>query len=147
MPDVDWALLFATAREAAGRAHAPYSTYTVGAALLCADGTIVPGCNVENATYGLTVCAERTAVVSMVASGHRDPVALAVVTPGPPVGTPCGMCRQTLAEFTADMPIRVAPLRVPAGEEAEAALVTTLAELLPNAFRPDVLAKGLSGGG
>jgi cytidine deaminase len=135
LPAVDWDELLRIAREARKAAHAPYSDYQVGAALLTRTGRIYRGCNVENATFGLTICAERAAVVQMVAGGDQDPVAIVVVTPGPPVGMPCGMCRQTLAEFADDLPVHIAP---PEGDDP--AVKTTLGELLPLAFRPQALA-------
>jgi cytidine deaminase len=131
---IDWEPLRQAALGAQARAHAPYSGYQVGAALLTRAGEIFPGCNVENASYGLTVCAERTAICSMVAAGERDPVAIFIVTPGDDPGTPCGMCRQVLAEFAVDLPIR---LRGASGAELE----TTLGELLPRAFRPSALGR------
>jgi cytidine deaminase len=85
---------------------------------------------VENASYGLSLCAERSAIVQMVAAGERDPVALVVVTPGPVLGTPCGACRQTLAEFARDLPIRMMVT-----EGTVPARTTTLEALLPDAFR------------
>ncbi len=139
-PAVDWAALQRAALEVQTRAHAPYSAYSVGAALLTASGRIFAGCNVENASYGLSICAERSAIVQMVAAGEREPVALAVVTQGtsrlgpgvesPPIGAPCGMCRQTLAEFADDLPIRMSV----AGDEG-LMRTTSLALLLPEAFR------------
>src|SRR5262245_17989238 len=90
--------LLVAARGAATRAYAPYSS-PVGAAVLTADGTVVTGCNVENASYGLTVCAERTAVFSAVAAGHRTIVGVAVTAPRVVTITPCGACRQVLNEF------------------------------------------------
>ncbi len=131
---IDWAPLREAALGAQARAHAPYSGYHVGAAILTQTGAIFPGCNVENASYGLTVCAERTAIGSMVAAGARDPIAIFIVTPGDEPGTPCGMCRQVLAEFAVDLPIR---LRGASGAELE----TTLGELLPRAFRPSALGR------
>jgi cytidine deaminase len=91
------------ARRARSLAYAPYSQYRVGAAIVTAGGRIYAGCNVENATFGATICAERSAVCAMVAAGDRDPITCIVVTPGPTPGTPCGICRQVLAEFTRDM--------------------------------------------
>lgn len=91
--------LLEAAAKAAGNAHAPYSNYKVGAALLCADGTVFTGCNVENASYGLTMCAERTAIFTAVADGRKDFVAMAVVADGDSMPYPCGACRQVLAEF------------------------------------------------
>jgi cytidine deaminase len=131
---IDWAELESAALAVQRRAHAPYSRYFVGAALKVASGTVFAGCNVENASYGLSICAERSAIVQMVAAGERDPVAIVVVTPGPIVGTPCGACRQTLAEFARDLPIRL----VVAGNPA-LARTTTLEALLPEAFREEAL--------
>jgi cytidine deaminase len=91
--------LLQAAREAAARAYVPYSEFPVGAAVLTGDGTVITGCNVENASYPLTVCAERTAVATAVAAGHREIVAVAVTAPKAPTVTPCGGCRQVLNEF------------------------------------------------
>jgi cytidine deaminase len=138
---IDWAALEKAALEARDKAHAPYSGYAVGAALLTASGRIFAGCNIENASYGLSICAERSAIVHMIAAGEGTPIAIAVVTPGakvelgpgtesPPIGAPCGMCRQTLAEFADDMAIL---MRV-AGDPT-LSVTTSLGELLPLAFR------------
>lgn len=125
--------LLAAARTARARAHAPYSKYRVGAALLTRAGGLYAGCNVENATYGATVCAERNAIAAMVAGGDRDPVACVVVTGGPRPGSPCGICRQVLAEFARDMPI------VLVAEDARGYIrertAQSLGALLPLAFR------------
>jgi cytidine deaminase len=119
--------LVEAARKAWGHAHAPYSGYQVGAALLCADGTVFTGCNVENASYGLTNCAERTAVFSAVAAGQTKFSAIAIAASGEPVPFPCGACRQVLAEFCgADFPVYVATTK---GFES-----ITLGELLPHTF-------------
>lgn len=138
-PVVDWEALGKAAREVQARAHAPYSGYLVGAALLTRGGQVFTGCNVENATFGLTICAERSAVVQMVSAGHRDPVAVAVVTRGPTAAAPCGMCRQTLAEFADEMPILLIVEPPPGGPEAPPPRLTSLSALLPDAFRSDAL--------
>ena len=100
MSKIDLDELFAAARKAADFAYAPYSKFRVGAALLAEDGSIITGCNVENRSFGLTVCAERNAVFKGVSTGHLVFIALAVSTPDSevPVG-PCGACRQVLSEF------------------------------------------------
>ena len=131
---IDWTALEQAALTVQQRAHAPYSHYRVGAALQVASGAIFAGCNVENASYGLAICAERSAIVQMVAAGERDPVAIVVVTRGPLAGTPCGACRQTLAEFARDLPIRL----LVEGDGA-AARTTSLEALLPDAFRAEAL--------
>ena len=102
MKEINMDILFAEARKAADFAYMPYSKFRVGAALLSADGTVFLGCNVENRSFGLTVCAERNAVFKAVSSGYRSFIALAISTPDsePPVG-PCGACRQVLSEFMA----------------------------------------------
>ena len=101
--------LLKEAAEAASQAYCPYSEYRVGAALLTTDDTIFRGCNVENASYGLTNCAERTALFSAVAKGHRSFSALAVVSSGDDFPYPCGACRQVLAEFCSpEMPVWIA---------------------------------------
>jgi cytidine deaminase len=127
--DIDWARLHDAAAAARLRAHAPYSRFQVGAAVLAEDGTVVLGCNVENASYGLTVCAERNALAALVLAGQR-PRAVAVATGSGPVTPPCGACRQVLAELAGnDLPVRSRTL---AGAEQ----AWTLGELLPAAFTP-----------
>jgi cytidine deaminase len=95
--------LIAAALEARKQAHAPYSNFHVGAALLTASGKIITGCNVENASYGLTICAERAAICSAVAGGEKQFTAMAIATPGG--HTPCGACRQVIVEFAPELPI------------------------------------------
>jgi len=130
----DWATLERRALRIRHQAHAPYSHYQVGAALQTADGRIFEGCNVENASYGLSLCAERSAIASMVAAGARDPIAIVVATRGPIAGTPCGMCRQVLAEFADDLTVRLLVDGAP-----EHTRDTTLNALLPDAFRASSL--------
>ena len=128
MDDGVWDRLQAAAEAARRRAYAPYSGFAVGAALLAENGEVIAGCNVENASYGLTNCAERTALFTMAARGLRTVRALAVVADSPRAVPPCGACRQALAEFgCADTPLLLANL---AGERVYA----TLGELLPLAF-------------
>ncbi|KAF0243719.1 MAG: cytidine [Planctomycetota bacterium] len=96
--------LLTAARRAAKNAYAPYSKFKVGAALLCKDGSVVTGCNVENASYGLSICAERVAIGRAIAEGRGDFVAIGVIALGKRGQdvTPCGACRQVLAEFAPD---------------------------------------------
>jgi cytidine deaminase len=131
------ARLVAAARAAREHAYAPYSKYKVGAALLTKSGAVFTGCNVENASYGGTVCAERNAIGAMVAAGERDPIAIAVATGGPRPGSPCGFCRQVLREFARDMPIALVAEH--GGHLARRD--TTLAKLLPDAFDGSALSR------
>ena len=115
------------------RAHAPYSGYAVGAAVLTTDGRVFTGCNVENASYGLSVCAERHAIAAAVAAGCRKFTGIAVVTQSDPPAAPCGACRQVLAEF-GGFPVILADLD---GRSQ----VTNVRDLLPNAFDAETLAR------
>lgn len=118
--------LMTAARNAAQYAYAPYSGYRVGAALLCADGQVYTGCNVENASYGAAICAERTAVGKAVSDGNRDFVKIAVTGSGTEPAYPCGICRQVLLEF--GLQIRVLTEHDGIIEEY------ALSELLPHGF-------------
>lgn len=116
-------------------AYAPYSGYPVGAALLCEDGTVFTGCNVENAAYGSTICAERTALVKAVSEGRRDGfLALAIAGEGKDFCWPCGSCRQVLREFAPHLKV----LAVRGDGSYRAA---SLDELLPESFGPESLEK------
>ncbi len=122
--------LVEAAAQARKNAYAPYSNYLVGAALLTPKGEIYSGCNVENASYPASTCAERTAVLKAVSEGKRDFVAMAVVTHNR--GAPCGFCRQVMREFAPDMTVILADHK---GETE----VFSLAELLPRSYGPDDL--------
>jgi cytidine deaminase len=126
MNDIDMEGLFQKALLAAQSAYSPYSKFRVGAALLGDDGTVFLGCNVENRSFGLTICAERTAVAKAVSEGHLSFLALAIATPDSevPVG-PCGACRQVLSEF---MPEK-APVRF--GGRTPERVDTTIGALIP----------------
>ncbi len=100
--------LIAAAKEAMEKAYAPYSNFKVGTALRTSSGRIFTGCNVENASYGATVCAERTAVVKAISEGEHDFEAIAVVSSSGRITPPCGLCRQVLAEFSEDMAVVLA---------------------------------------
>ena len=131
----------AVARAFAVRAHAhaPYSGFQVGAVLVMADGSMHAGCNVEIASYGGTVCAERNAVGAMIASGARAPVACVIATHDARPTMPCGICRQALFEVSDDLQV-LTVTELPSGARAEQE--TTLAELLPFGFKFDPRTKG-----
>ncbi len=122
--------LVAAACAARAQAYAPYSQYAVGAALLAADGRIFTGVNVENASYGLTMCAERTAVFKMVSEGQQQILAVAICTDNG--GSPCGACRQVLVEFAGDIPVFLC-------DSAGNVRQTSLHTLLPDHFGPEHL--------
>ena len=115
------------------RAYCPYSHFAVGAALECADGTVFTGCNIENAAYSATICAERTAVAKAVSEGHTDFVRIVIAGRSTDFCVPCGVCRQVLREFAPNIEIICLNGK---GEEQ----VFTLSQLLPHSFGPEFLA-------
>lgn len=114
-------------KEAQKNAYAPYSDFKVGAALLCSDGSVYTGCNIENATYGATNCAERTAVFKAVSEGNRKFSEIAITSSGGGLTFPCGICRQVLAEFSPE-------IKVLLEDENGQIQSLTLSELLPHSF-------------
>lgn len=127
----DFEELLSAARDARERAYAPYSNYRVGAALDIGDGNVVVGSNVENASYSLGICAERAAVAAAISAGFRTEfAAIAVAGPDGQLTSPCGACRQVLAEFNPRMTV---VFTAPDGP-----VTTTVAELLPHSFNPFV---------
>jgi len=118
--------LLALANEARGNAYCPYSGFAVGAALLCADGSVFTGCNVENAAYGPSICAERTAIFKAISEGHRDFAKLAVTCESDHC-RPCGVCRQVMFEHAPDLEILMGN---PSGDYVR----TTARDLLPDGF-------------
>lgn len=126
MDEAGWDSLKRAAMEARGNAYAPYSGFKVGAALLTKSGKVFAGCNVENASYGATICAERAALAAAVGAGERELVALAIVSGAPNPTPPCGICRQCLIEFGPSLPVRSYTGDLHADYE--------LAALLPKAF-------------
>lgn len=131
---IDWRRLHAAALDVVNAAYAPYSRYPVAAALLSTDGRVFTGVNVENASYGLTLCAERNAITAAVAAGARSFQALVVVVPADAPASPCGACRQVLREFPPSFPVRSYAAR---GRP----LQTTTGALLPASFGPENLAR------
>ncbi len=130
--DVD--ALIGAAQAAQRRAYAPYSGFRVGAAILARSGKVYTGCNVENASYGVTICAERAAICNAVGAGERSWLAIAVYAESPKLPVPCGLCRQALAEFGGDLLVVAAT--------ADGRLSSAnLAELLPDAFDAASLAE------
>jgi len=123
----DLTALTRLARAARRHAFAPYSKFRVGAALQFRDGSIVTGCNIENATYGLTICAERVAIFKAMSEGERDFAALAVVADSPRLPAPCGACRQIIWEFCGDLWVRLSDLK---GRSRQ----LRMSELLPHPF-------------
>ena len=129
-----WTVLREQATAAMEQAYAPYSGFRVGAALLCADGVVVTGCNVENASFPAGICAERAAVAAGVTHGCREFTALVIVTEAATPTPPCGICRQVLVEFAPRLAVLSATR---AGEESQ----WSLTELLPQAFTPTSLGR------
>jgi len=123
--------LIAAARSAQARAYAPYSRFRVGAALEGVDGTVFTGCNVENASYGLTICAERAAICAAISAGVKRFRRAVVVSDVDPPAAPCGACRQVLAEFGLDLSIE--------GVGTKRSVTWRLSDLLPHAFGPEQL--------
>ncbi len=123
--------LISAARSAQAKAYAPYSNFRVGAALEATDGTVFTGCNVENASYGLTICAERAAICAAVSAGAKRFRRAVVVSDIDPPAAPCGACRQVLAEFGLDLSID--------GVGSKRTVNWRLADLLPAAFGPEQL--------
>lgn len=119
------------ARSAREYSYSPYSRFAVGAALLGTDGSVFTACNVENASYGLSMCAERAAVFAALGSGVREFAALAIAGPGGVATLPCGACRQVLAEFNPALRVTYT--------EGGGVVETTLGALLPSPFLPDNL--------
>jgi len=126
MTDLDLSTLESLAKGVRAHAHAPYSQFRVGAAVRAASGKAYVGCNVENASFGATVCAERNAIGAAIAAGEREIVAVAVYTEAETPALPCGICRQVIQEF--------GPLAVVVSTTPSERKQTTLAELLPEAF-------------
>jgi len=123
----DWEALYLAATRAREHAVAPFSHFRVGAALVTSAGVIVSGCNIENASYGLTVCAERVALWKALSEGHRQLAAMLVVADTDSLTPPCGACRQLIWEFGGDLPVRLANLQ---GRSA----TWSAAALLPSPF-------------
>jgi cytidine deaminase len=131
--------LIQAAREIQAEAHVPYSEYRVGAALQTVDGTVFTGCNIENANYSNSLHAEEVAIASAVQDGHREFDSIAVSSGARDGVTPCGMCRQTLAEFAG------ADLAVVCDEGDGEVTTYTLGELLPNTISPETLSAAEEG--
>jgi len=133
--DPAWDPLIDAARVAMARSYSPYSHYPVGAALQCSDGSVVAGCNVENASYGGTICAERGALMAAVAGGRRVFDGCVVMTRGPEPAHPCGLCRQALYEFAPELPILLVT------HNTDARRLVFMQDILPGAFGPKDLKK------
>ena len=119
--------LIEKAKEVSRKAYAPYSNYKVGATLLTKSGKVYTGCNIENSSYGLTNCAERTAVFKAVSEGEMEFEEMVIYADSPHLPTPCGACRQVLSEFGPELKITIV--------SSKEQLVTSISELLPFAFK------------
>lgn len=119
--------LLEIAKQAAEKAYVPYSGFKVGSAVKCIDGSVYSGCNVENASYSLTICAERTAIFKAISEGHKQFTAIVIYVDSDKVFPPCGACRQVISEFAPTIPVVYANLN----ETIE----TTMDKLLPGAFK------------
>ena len=128
MTDANYSALIDAALEARQKAYAPYSNFLVGAALQTRDGTVLTGCNVENSSYGLCLCAERVAIGKAVSEGHQEFEAIAIAAT--PFATPCGACRQVLAEFGAGIIVVAVD-----AEDASNTKTWTVEELIPENFK------------
>ena len=127
--------LIRRAREARSKAYSPYSRVKIGAAVLARDGSIYAGCNIENSSYGLSNCAERTAIFKAVSEGRRDLVSMSIVGDSEDFTRPCGACRQVMVQFNPRL--RIIRVGLDDGYRSE----TTAEKLLPEAFNPSSLAK------
>ncbi|MCB5259836.1 MAG: cytidine deaminase [Candidatus Cloacimonetes bacterium] len=119
--------LLKLAQKAAEQAYVPYSGYKVGSAIKCTDGSIYTGCNIENASYSLTICAERTAIFKAVSEGHKEFTAIAIYVDSNKLFPPCGACRQVISEFAPSIPVVYA--------NRNETVESTMKLLLPGAFR------------
>ena len=131
----DGEVMVQQACEVMQHAYAPYSNYHVGACVQAEDGSMFVGCNVENASYGLTNCAERSAIFALIAAGKKQIKAIAIVGSGGQLCTPCGACRQVIREFIAPD----APIYLGDSKTKQVLKITNIAELLPWSFGPDHL--------
>lgn len=132
---MDYKMLVSKALQAKERAYVPYSKFKVGAAILTEDGEIYTGCNIENASYGATNCAERTAIFKAVSEGHTTIKAIAIVGIENDYTYPCGICRQVISEFASE------DIQIILGKNENEYLIKTLEEILPGAFTKKDLEK------
>lgn len=130
MTDLNWSELYLAAKTASERAYAPYSHFPVGVAILAESGKVYQGCNVENASYGATICAERNAIAAAIVAGEKRFNALLVYTPQLVLTPPCGLCRQVIAEFFAQDSL------VASCNHLQQRRQWTVQQLLPDAFLP-----------